>query len=324
MSKHKLYVTLGLIAIVVAFTATPPPVAQTQSACSPDQRKEFVLTVIDKDGNVVDKLRAKHLSLKVGGAPATISDVVFQTKPPLDLAVLIDASASQEGVLATTKASAQAFVASVPTAGQDRVAVVSFSDKPNYVQPLTSDFSSIAAVINDIKLDVPPGYIGGGVVMSVGRPPTSPITAGSTSLWDAVRSATAELFADKAEKRRRAMLLFTDGVDTSSSGKLNAIIEEAIKRDVIVFSLGLADETFQRVDEQALKKLSEQTGGSAEFPGKKKEKLEAALTEIARRLRGSYVVGYCGGAAKDRAKLQLEVVDPEMRKAKPVLAYKRY
>jgi hypothetical protein len=41
-------------------------------------------------------------------------------------------------------------------------------------------------------------------------------------------------------------------------------------------------------------------------------------------LRGNYVVGYCGGGVKDRGKLQLEVVDPEMRKAKPVLAYKRY
>ena len=325
MSKHKLYVMLGLIAIVVAFTVTPPCVAQTQSTCSADQRKEFVLTAVDKDGNVVDKLQAGHLSLKIGGAPATISDVVFQTKPPLDLAVLIDASVSQEGVLSTTKASARAFVASVPTAGQDRIAVVSFSDKPNYVQPLTSDFSGIAAVIDDIKLDVPPGYVGGGVVMSPGPPPKPGPMAGSTSLWDTIATATATVFGDKSEKRRRAVLLFTDGVDTTSSGKFNAIIEEAIRRGVAVFSLGLADEkTFQLVDEQALKKRSEQTGGIAEFPGKKKEKLEAALTEIARHLRGNYVVGYCGGAAKDRAKLQLEVVDPEMRKANPVLAYRRY
>jgi Ca-activated chloride channel homolog len=325
MSKHKLYVMLGLLAIVIAFTVTPPPIAQTQSACSPDQRKEFVLTAVDKEDNVVDKLQAGHLSLKVGGAPATISDVVFQTKPPLDLAVLIDASVSQEGVLSITKAAAQAFVASVPIGGQDRVAVVSFSDKPNYVQPLTSDFSGIAAAINDINLDVPPGYVGGGVVMSSGPPPGPGPMAGSTSLWDTITTATATVFGDKSEKRRRAVLLFTDGVDTSSSGKFNAISEEAIGRNVTVFSLGLADEkTFQRVDEQALKKLSEQTGGIAQFPGKKKEKLEAALTQIARHLRGNYVVGYCGGAAKDRAKLQLEVVDAEMRTAKPVLAYRRY
>jgi hypothetical protein len=52
--------------------------------------------------------------------------------------------------------------------------------------------------------------------------------------------------------------------------------------------------------------------------------IEAALTEIARHLRGNYVVSYCGGGVKDRGRLQLQVVDPEMRKAKPVLAYRRY
>lgn len=56
----------------------------------------------------------------------------------------------------------------------------------------------------------------------------------------------------------------------------------------------------------------------------RKDRLEVALNEIARHLRGNYVVGYCGGAAKDRAKIEFELVDPELRKAKPVLAYKRY
>lgn len=65
-------------------------------------------------------------------------------------------------------------------------------------------------------------------------------------------------------------------------------------------------------------------GGVARFPRNHKEKFDEALTEIARHLRGNYVVGYCGSPASDRAKLQLEVVDPEIRKAKPALAYKRY
>jgi VWFA-related protein len=322
MLKRELYITLGLLAFAAFNLALPHP-AQTQSTCSPEQRKELVLTAVDNDGGVVDKLRAEQLSLKVGGSPATISDLIFHTKAPLDVAVLIDASVSQESVLPTAKAAARAFTSSVPTQGQDRVAVVSFSDKPYYVQALTSDFSNVATAIDQIKLEVPPGYIGGGVVVSA-RPPTSnsPLS-GSTSLWDVVASATTELFAAKAENRRRAVLLFSDGVDTSSSDKLSTTIDEAIKRDVPIFSIGLGYSE-SSVEERQLKRLSEQSGGVAYFPGKKKEKLEAALNEIARRLRGNYVVGYCGGAAKDRAKIQLEIVDPELRKAKPVLAYKRY
>lgn len=41
-------------------------------------------------------------------------------------------------------------------------------------------------------------------------------------------------------------------------------------------------------------------------------------------MRGNHVIGYCGGETKARAKLQLEIIEPEMRKAKPILAYKRY
>ena len=323
MSFTKNFITLGFIAFA-ALNLASPAFAQAQSTCPAEQRREIALTAVDKDGKVIETLRAEHLSLKVGDSAATISDVVFHTKYPLDLAVLIDASVSQENVLSTTKAAARAFVALVPVTGQDRVAVVSFSDKPNYLQVMSSDLSKLDALIDQIKLEIPPGYVGHGVVVSAGPPPKSGPMPGATSLWDVVGATTAELFGVKTEKRRRAILLFTDGVDTSSAGKFNNMIAEANKRDVAVFSIGLADSQFNDVDEQALKKLSEQTGGVAEFPGKKKEKLEAALTEIARRLRGNYVVAYCGGTAKERAKVQVEVVDPEIRKAKPVLAYKRY
>ena len=238
--------------------------------------------------------------------------------------MLIDASASQERVLPKAKAAARAFVGSVPTSGQDRVAVVSFSDKPNYLQVMSSDLSKLAELIDQIKLEIPPGYVGQGVLLSAGPPPKFGPMPGTTSLWDVVTTTTTELFGANTEKRRRAILLFTDGVDTSSASKFNNVIQEANKRDVAVFSIGLADPSFQNPDKQALKKLSEQTGGVSEIPGKKKEQLEAALTEIARHLRGNYVVGYCGGSPQDRAKVQVEVIDPEMRKAKPVLVYKRF
>jgi VWFA-related protein len=323
MSLTKTAITLGFIAFT-ALNLASPAVAQTQSTCSPEQRREIALTAVDKDGAAIESLRLEHLSLKIGGSAATISDVVFHAKYPLDLAVLIDASASQEKVLPAAKAAARAFVASVAATGQDRLAVVSFSDKPIYLQVMSSDLSKVDALIDQIKLDIPPGYVGHGVVVSKGPPPRPGPMPGATSLWDVVSTTTAELFDAKTEKRRRAVLLFTDGVDTSSSGKFTNVIQEANKRDVAVFSIGLADSSFHGADEDTLKKLSEQTGGVAEFPDKKKEKLEAALTGIARHLRGNYVVGYCGGSTKERAKVQVEVIDPELRKTKPVLVYKRF
>ena len=87
MSKRRVYIMLGLI---VAFNlAVSPAVAQRQSACTPEQRKLLILTAAHKDGNVIDNLRAEHLSLKVGNTPATVSDIAFHARLPIDLAEVI-------------------------------------------------------------------------------------------------------------------------------------------------------------------------------------------------------------------------------------------
>jgi hypothetical protein len=104
--------------------------SNTATDCATQQRKELALTVLDRNGSVIDNLRAEHLSLKVGNSNATISDVLFHNNDqPLDLVVLIDASVSQEKVLPLAKAAAQGFINSVATTGRDRVAVVSFSNR---------------------------------------------------------------------------------------------------------------------------------------------------------------------------------------------------
>lgn len=296
--------------------------SQSKTDCGSQHRKELVLTAVDKNGKVIDNLRAEHLTLKLGNSNATIADVIFRKdNQPLDIVVLIDTSLSQEKVLPLAKTGAQSFITSVPTAGRDRVAVVSFSDKANNNPVLTSDFAAAVATVERMKIEIPPGYIGGGVVVSAVPPPRNPNLPGSTSLLDAIGSTAQTLFSGNGEKRRRVMLLFSDGRDTSSSSKLNSVIEEALKYDVAIFSIGLADPTYGP-SESTLKKLSEQTGGVASFP-KKKEALETALTDVANRLRADYVIGYCG-APNNRARLQVEVTDPEIRKTKPVLAYKRF
>ena len=320
MPRHK-FPSLFALMIVAAVSTFAPRATHSQSKtdCGALQRKEFALTALDKNGDVIDGLRAENLSLKVGDSRATISDLVFQTNnQPFDLVILIDASVSQEKVLPFAKAGARSFIASLATAGRDRIAVVSFSDKPTGDPVLTSDFGAVMAAIDRIHFEAPPGYVGGGMVIST-SPPKKPL-AGSTSLWDAVRTTTQALFGANAEKRRRVMLLFSDGNDTSSSGTLTRAIEDAIKYDMAVFSIGLADPIFS-VSEGPLKKLSEQTGGVAGFPDKKRP-LDVALNDILKRLRANYVVGYCR-ELNNQGKLQVEVVDPEIRKVKPVLAYKR-
>jgi Ca-activated chloride channel homolog len=308
-----------------ALITSAPPSAHSQSKaatdCAPQHRKELVVTVVDPNASIIDSLRAEHFALKVGNTNATISDVTFHiNKQPLDVMLLIDASVSQEKVLPLAKAGAKAFIGYLARGGPNRVAVVSFSNKPDYNPILTSDFATATAAIDQIKIDAPPGYIGAGVVVST-APPGNRVITGSTSLWDVIQSTSQALFGAKPENRRRAMLLFSDGNDTSSSSKLNSVIDDLIKHDVAVFSIGLADANFD-ANEGNLKKLSEHTGGIARFP-KNKETVETTLDAIAQQLRANYVIGYCGEVS-GQGKIRVEITQPDIQKIKPVLAYKRF
>jgi VWFA-related protein len=291
-----------------------------QVNCPPQEQKELRFTVIDKSGEPVKGLRPDDLALKIGDRPATIATVSSRTDEPYDLAVLVDISISQEEVLPLIKLAARTFVNAVADGGVNRIALVSFSHEKKYEQPLTTDTGKLLSAIDRLRIDVPPGYVGGGVVVVSGSAPKTQSLVGSTALWDATRKAIAETFAATDQNRRRAVLLFTDGEDTSSKGKLKTVIEESLKQGVSVYVVGTTS-SYTEVAPDPLKKFSEETGGVAVFPKKTKD-YDTALTQIFRRLSTQYVIGYCGEDAP-RAKVEIKLVNPEIKKLSPVFAYRR-
>jgi hypothetical protein len=72
------------------------------------------------------------------------------------------------------------------------------------------------------------------------------------------------------------------------------------------------------VNRDSLKKISEETGGSAAFP-KKRDEVVAALVEIQNRLGSQYVVSFCSEAGP--LKLRLDLTNPKFRDTR--LAYRR-
>jgi VWFA-related protein len=313
---------VGFLAVAVLITTLPRPgnsQATSQTNCLAQDRKKLLLTAIDKTGRVVTVFRKDDLNLQIGNKSTTILEVVFPIDEPFDLGILIDTSVSQEEVLPLNKLAAGGLVSAVGR-GQDRIALVSFSNAPKYEQSFTTDTKLIVSAMNQLKVELPIGYVGGGVVISR-TPPVGRSAAGSTSLWDATRKAIVDLFGSDAQGRQRAIVLFTDGQDTSSTGKLKSVIDESLKHDVSVYVIGAAGSQFD-VSRDSLKKLSDETGGVARFP-KKATDYDSALTEILRRLSAQYRIAYCG-IAQEQAKLDIEVVNSDLRKLSPVLAYRRH
>ena len=180
--------------------------------------------------------------------------------------------------------------------------------------------------IDRVEFIPPSGYIGGGVVVG-GTPPisgTQAMLAGSTAIWDSIWAVSNELLSESAEHTRRAIILLTDGVDTSSQMKMHEAITRALKADALIYAIGIGDQYQGGVDQGSLKKLTEGTGGRAYFPRDERE-LRESFAQIERELREQYLIAY-SPANKTRdgsyRKVAIEIVNPEVRRENLRLTYR--
>jgi VWFA-related protein len=153
---------------------------------------------------------------------------------------------------------------------------------------------------------------------------TNQILAGSTAIWDAVWATSNELLAESAENTRRAIILLTDGEDTISQVKMHEAITRAQKADAFIYAIGIGDMYRGGVDEGALRKITEQTGGRAYFPRSERE-LREAFTQIQRDLREQYLVAYSpSNKSRDGSyrRVEIEITNPELRKQNLKLNYR--
>src|SRR4029434_9915625 len=162
---------------------------------------------------------------------------------------------------------ARSFLESVLRPEKDEAAIVSFTGEGTLEQGLPGKVGRLRRAIDEVRFVPPSGYIGGGVVVG-GTPPisgTQQILAGSTAIWDAIWATSNELLDASAEHTRRAMILLTDGQDTISQVRMQEAINRALKADALIYSIGIGDRYSYGIDESALKKISETTGGRAFF-----------------------------------------------------------
>jgi VWFA-related protein len=166
------------------------------SAAARAQQDESVVTVesnlvilnvgvADRKGQAVTDLSQRDFTVYEDGVRQSL--VSFEpSQAPFSLVLLLDMSGSTINFRPTLKQSALRFIDALGP--EDRVEVVAFNDKVQTLQHFTSDRSKIAFAIEESK----------------GR--------GNTNLYQALRHSLAEL--SKEGKRRKAVVLLSDGLDT--------------------------------------------------------------------------------------------------------------
>src|SRR6266404_1169490 len=304
---------------------TPPAKPEDETTLHSDEvirvdtnLTNILFTAADKQKRFVSTLKREDIRVLEDGVPQEIFTFQQNIDLPLSLAILIDTSGSEERTLPEEKAAARAFLESVMRPAKDEAAVVSFTGEVTLEQGLTGNVARLRRAIEQVEFVPPSGYIGGGVVVG-GTPPisgTQQTLAGSTAIWDAIWATSNELLSESAEHTRRAIILLTDGEDTSSQVKMHEAVARAEKADTLIYAIGIGDRYQFGINEGALKKITEATGGRAYFPRNERD-LRDAFAQIQRDLREQYLLAYSpSNKTRDGSyrRITIEIVNPELRK----------
>lgn len=273
-------------AAVVVFTLTATSVAQEQKPTAPQGAPTFKtgidlvalsVTVVDGHQKYVSGLTPHDFQVFEDGV---LQDLSFfsASQTPLDLAILLDTSASMSDKLALAQAAALGLAKTLRA--EDRAAVIDLKDRVDILQPFTNDAQKIEAAIR------------------------ATTASGGTALYNAVYVALkqfAALTRQQSDVRRQAIVVLSDGEDTVSLLSFDDVMDLAKRSGVGVYTVSLrskfamlraksAHASFAHGD-YSMKTLARETGARAFFPADAGE-LPAIYAAIGEELAHQYALGY--------------------------------
>ena len=262
---------------------TPPPPPTQQQQPPPPQVPfragvELVslnVTVTDGTQKYVTDLAPEDFQVYEDGVK---QEVTFfnKTNLPIALALLLDTSASMESKLPTAQEAAIGFAKKLR--GQDLAEVIDFDSRVVVLQNFSNALSDLEQAIHKTS------------------------AGGSTSLYNAVYIALKDLkkvvAKNTEEIRRQAIIVLSDGEDTSSLLPFEEVLDLAKRSETAIYSIGLrtpdgpgtTTKGFKEA-EFVLRQFSQETGGRAFFPSQLSD-LAGVYGQIADELSSQYTVGY--------------------------------
>ncbi|HEX3070463.1 MAG TPA: VWA domain-containing protein [Thermoanaerobaculia bacterium] len=222
------------------------------------------VSVVDNNGTALDDVDRALFKIVDNGTEAKILQIGKAFDQPISIALLLDASTSMLYEMPEAARAAARFVEGTLKPG-DRCAVFSIRSTPRREVALTGDLSVVGNAVTTLK------------------------ASGQTALYDAISSAERELHD---EKNRRAIVILTDGGDTSSINsfdEIDSLAKEAgVPIYVIAYRSGDPDEDPHEINR--LQYLAGETGGFLVTASA--QNLQAKYTDIEKDLRAQYAIVY--------------------------------
>ena len=285
----------------------------------------------DRERRYVTTLRREDVRVFENDVAQEVSAFQHETSLPISIAILIDVSFSQAIALPDAQQAAKRFAGSILRPGRDELAVLSFAGAATVEQDLTDDLALLRRAIDGVVIE-PPADRDTVYEYEEGERAEVPPAQndliglpGTTALWDAVWATSNELMARAPRNARRALIVLSDGHDTSSRIRREDAVDAAVKANTIVYTIGFEPDCDDcRFDKKALRRLSEETGGRAFFP-KVAADFDTAFGQIEHELRTQYLLSYAPtNRERDGTfrRIRLEITNPQLQKQKIKLAYR--
>jgi Ca-activated chloride channel family protein len=267
--------------------------AQGQRIRSGVELVSLNVTVTDGSGKYATDLTEPDFEVYEDGAKQNLT-FFSRTQQPISLALLIDTSASMEERMGITQEAAIGFARQLHK--DDQAEVIDFDSQVRILQNFTNDSGALERAIRQTTAN------------------------GSTSLYNALYIALKDLKKVKVESaseiRRQAIVLLSDGDDTSSLIEFDQVLDLAKRSETVIYSIGLRQGEIARREfkeaEFVLKQLSTETGGRAYFPTDARD-LQKIYQSIWDELASQYAIAYSPGNPKrDGAwrRIQVRIVKP--------------
>ena len=224
---------------------------------------ELYTTVIDRGNRPVTGLQEGDFTVFEDGVRQDVARFELVQNLPLTLGVAIDASASMKDVMEETRQAAAQFLTNLMKP-RDTSFAVAFASRPHLLTGQTSDVAMVVDTIHSLR------------------------ATGRTALHDALMTS---LYYFRGVTGRRALVLLSDGEDTSSSAKYGDVLEYARHSEVVIYTIGLGVGGTQPLLRAKLEEIATATGGRAFFIDAARD-LAPVYRQIDRELRSQYLLAY--------------------------------
>jgi Ca-activated chloride channel family protein len=220
-------------------------------------------TSVVRDGKFVDNLQETSFRVFDGGKPVKLAKFEQVRDLPLSIGMAVDTSGSMDSKMTEARNAGAAFFRNVLRKG-DKAFVVAFDSQPHMIQKWSNDTSEINSGLARLRPEE------------------------STALYDAVVYSLYNFLGVKGQK---ALVLVTDGKDTSSKFTYDQALEYAQRAAVPIYTIGIGIRATELDVRMKLNKLAHETGGSPYYIDAATELIKI-YTDIQNELRSQYVLGF--------------------------------